>query len=82
MVKGKGRRPKKEITLPRLKLMVVTIGVRAANFITRVEDPLFKMNNLDGSTCVLYWFRTDKPLSLFVENSVQPPQPILQEVET
>ena len=35
VVKGKGKRPKKEITLPRLELMAVTIGVRAANFVTR-----------------------------------------------
>ena len=35
VVKGKGRRPKKEITLPRLELMAVTIGVRAANFVTK-----------------------------------------------
>ena len=34
VVKRKGKRPKK-ITLPHLELMAVTIGVRAANFVTR-----------------------------------------------
>ena len=35
VIKGKGRRFKKEITLPHLELMAVTIGVRAANFVTK-----------------------------------------------
>jgi len=63
---------KKEITLPHLKLLVVTIGVRAANFVTiGVHIPLVKRIIWTDSTCVLLWLRTDKPLSLFVENRIK-----------
>ena len=66
------KKPKKEITLPRLELMAVTIGIRAANFVTReLKIPSLKRTIWTDSTCVLYWFRTDKPLSLFVDNRVK-----------
>ena len=72
VVKGKDKRPKKEITLPRLELMAVTIGVCAANFVTReLKIPSLKRTIWTDSTCVLYWLRTNKPLSLFVENHVK-----------
>ena len=72
VVKGKGRRPKKEITLPCLELMAVTIGVCAANFFTKeLKIPSLKRTIWTDSTCILYWLRTDKPLSLFVENHVK-----------
>ena len=72
VVKGKGKRPKKEITLPRLELMAVTIGVCAANFVTReLKITSLKRTIWTDSTCVLYWLRTNKPLSLFVENRVK-----------
>ena len=60
MVKEKSRKPKKEITLPHLELMAVTIAVRAANFITKdLMIPSLKRTFWTGSTCVLYWLRID-----------------------
>ena len=72
VVKRKGKRPKKEITLPCLELMAVTIGVCAANFVTKeLKIPSLKRTIWTDSTCVLCWLRTNKPLSLFVENHVK-----------
>jgi len=69
---GKVKKPRKETTLPRLELLAVTIGVRAANFVTKeLKIPSLKRTIWTDSTCVLYWLRTDKPLSLFVENRVK-----------
>jgi len=42
---GKGKKPRKEITLPRLELLAVTIGVCAANFVTK--ELKIPENNLD-----------------------------------
>ena len=50
----------------------MTIGVRAANFVTKeLKIPSLKRTIWTDSTCVLYWLTTDKPLSLFVENRVK-----------
>ena len=66
------KKPKKEITLPHLELLAVTIGVRAANFVTReLKIPSLKRTIWTDSTCVLYWLRTNKPLSLFVDNRMK-----------
>jgi len=60
------------MTLPRLELLAVTIGVHAANFIRKeLKIPSLKRTIWTDSTCVLCWLRTDKPLSLFVENCVK-----------
>lgn len=68
----KGKGPKKEITLPRLELLAATNGVLATNFVTReLKIPSLKQTIWKDSTCVLYRLRTDKPLSLFVENRVK-----------
>lgn len=68
----KGEGPKKEITLPCLELLAVTIGVCAANFVTReLKIPSLKQTIWTDSTCVLCWLRTDKLLSLFVENRLK-----------
>ena len=66
------KKPKKEITLLHLELLVVTIGVCAANFVTReLKIPSLKTTIWTDSTGVLYWLRTGKPLSLFVDNCVK-----------
>ena len=63
------RRLKKDITLPRLELLAVTIGVRAANFIaSQLNITPLKRYLWTDSTCVSQWLKTSKPLSLFVEN--------------
>jgi len=63
---------KKAITLPKLELLTVTIGVRAANFVSKeLHIPLVKRSIWTDSTCVLFWLNTDKLLSLFVENRVK-----------
>jgi len=68
----KGKKPRKEITLPCLELLAVTIGVCVATFITEeLKIPSLKRKIWIDSTCVLHWLRTDKPLSLFVENRVR-----------
>ena len=66
--KGKGR---KELTIPRLELLAVLIGIRAANFVTKqlrlkITDRILWTD----SQCVLYWLKTKKLLSAFVENRV------------
>ena len=61
----------KEITLPRLELLAMTIGVRAANFVMKQLQgsvPDLRRMLLTDSACVLYWLRANKPLSIFVEN--------------
>ena len=68
--KSKGK-SKKEITIPRLELLAVTIGVCAANFIAKESKFSFIKKILwTDSTCVLHWLKTTKPLPLFVENRV------------
>ena len=68
--KGKGK-SKKEITIPRLELLAVTIGVRAANFVAKELKlcPIKRMLWTD-SACVLHWLKANRQLPLFVENRV------------
>ena len=73
------KRLKKDITLPRLELLAVTIGIRAANFVTSaLKITSLKTVLWTDSTCVLHWLKTSKPLSLFVENRVKE---ILKEID-
>ena len=66
--KGKS---KKEITIPRLELLAVTIGIRAANFVAKeLKFSFIQWILWTDSTCVLHWLKTNKPLPLFVENRV------------
>ena len=53
VVKGKGKRPKKEIILPHLELMAVTIGVHAANFVTR-ELKIPSLNEQSGQILLVF----------------------------
>ena len=62
----------KDITIPRLELLAVLIGVRAANFLVKeLGVNVFKRILWSDSQCVLHWLKTRKPLSLFVENRVK-----------
>ena len=72
MSKKKQTRKKcKDITLPRLELLAVLIGVRAGNFVTKeLKLPISKRILWTDSECVLHWMKTTKPLPLFVENRI------------
>lgn len=64
----------REITLPHLELLAVTIGVWAANFVIKEfnNSPLLMKRTLfTDSACVLHWLMSNKPLPLFVENRVK-----------
>ena len=63
---------KGNITLPRLELLAVNIGIRAANFVAReLKLPSLRRVLWTDSTCVLHWLKTNKPLPTFVENRVK-----------
>ena len=59
----------KQLTLPRLELLAVLIGVRATKFVTsELKVPISKRTILSDSQCVLHWMRANKPLPVFVQN--------------
>jgi len=61
---------KKDLTLPRLELLAVNIGIRAANFVVReLRLPSLRRILWTNSTCVLHWLKANKPT--FVENRVK-----------
>ena len=61
-----------EVTLPRLELLGVLIGVRAANFITKeLKLPISRRYLWTDSECVLHWMQTSKLLPSFVENRIK-----------
>ena len=58
--------------IPRLELLVVLIGIRAANFVMKqlrlkITDRILWTD----SQCVLYWLKTKKLLLVFVESRVR-----------
>ena len=62
----------KKLTVPRLELMGVLIGVRAANFVaSELKLTVTERILWTDSQCVLYWLKTRKPLPVFVENRVR-----------
>ena len=69
MNKGESR---KELAIPRLELLAVLIAIRVANFVTKelrlkITDRILWTD----SQCVLYWLKTKKPLSVFVEDHIR-----------
>ena len=61
----------KDVTLPRLELLAVLIGVHAGNFVTKeLKLPISKRILWTNSECVLHRMKTTKPLPLFVENRI------------
>ncbi|XP_045185375.2 uncharacterized protein LOC123543362 [Mercenaria mercenaria] len=62
--------PTKGMSIPRMELMGVLIGVRCVNFVkNKLNLPIDEVC-LSDSQCVLSWIATDKPLSVFVQNRV------------
>ena len=63
---------KAEVSIPRLELLGVLIGVRALNFVRRALDmPVQSCTLWTDSACVLSWIASHKPLPRFVHNRIQ-----------
>ena len=59
------------MTIPRLELMAVLIGVRSLNVVeSELKLPVEKKFLWTDSKCVLNWISTKKDLSVFVRNRV------------
>ena len=64
--------PVRKITIPRLELIGVAIGVKCLNFVGKQLAIDFKCKRLfTDSQCVLHWLLDKKTLSLFVENRLR-----------
>ena len=64
--------PVRKITIPRLELIAVVIGIRSLNFVTRHLELNIKRRRLwTDSQCVWHWLVDKKPLSVFVENRLR-----------
>ncbi len=64
--------PVKEISIPRLELMGVLIGVRCLKFLqTQLRLKLEGKYVLTDSQCVLKWIDSEKDLPVFVKNRVR-----------
>ena len=63
--------PKTSISIPRLELLALLIGVRSLNFVSK-ELGLTDNRRIvwTDSQCVLNWIKTKKPLSVFVQNRI------------
>lgn len=64
--------PLKTMTIPRLELMAVTIGVRCIRFVKQELNIQIQGIHLwTDSQCVLKWIESEKDLSVFVANRVK-----------
>ena len=69
---GKGKSKLRKLTIPRLELLAVVIGIRAANFVVHeLRLNISERIIWTDSQCVLYWLKTRKPLSVFVDNRIK-----------
>ena len=69
---GKGKSKLKKLTIPRLELLAVVIGIRAANFVVHeLRLNISERILWTDSQCVLHWLKTKKPLSVFVDNRIK-----------
>ena len=60
------------MTIPRLELMAVLIGVRCVNFVKeQLKISVEGINIWTDSQCVLKWLKSEKDLSVFVRNRVK-----------
>lgn len=60
------------MTIPRLELMAVLIGVRYVEFVKQqMKLPIQKMCLRTDSQCVLGWIKTTKNSRVFVKNTVR-----------
>ena len=59
----------KGISIPRLELLALIIGVRATQYVQEeLQLPIQQKIIWTDSKCVLYWLKTSKILSVFVAN--------------
>lgn len=64
--------PMKGMTIPRLELMAVLIGVRCLTFVQgQLKIPIQYKYLWTDSQCVLQWIVSEKDLSVFVKNRVK-----------
>ena len=65
--KNQCRHGRKQVTLPRLELLAVVIGIRVINFVTSELKLLITTRMLfTDSECVLHWIRATKQLPVFI----------------
>ena len=72
LIFAKTRLAPENMTIPRLELMGVLIGVRALQFVT--SELRLRLKNtivFTDSMCVLHWLQSQKPLSVFVTNRLK-----------
>jgi hypothetical protein len=59
------------VSIPRLELMAVLIGVRCLNFVRgQLQTPIHETHLFTDSQCTLQWISSTKQLSVFVRNRV------------
>ena len=64
--------PNEKISLPRLELLAVLIGVRSLSFVeSELTLEISEKMLWTGSQCILQWIKTKKPLTVFVENRLR-----------
>ena len=64
--------PQKIMSIPRLELLGVVIGVRAAKFVhSQLRQPIAEQVLWTDSQCVLHWIASWKTLARFVDNRIQ-----------
>ncbi len=64
--------PVKSMTIPRLELLAVLIGVRCVTFVEgQLKLPLESIVLMTDSQCVLQWISAKKKLPVFIENRVK-----------
>ena len=63
--------PKKTMSIPRLELLALLIGIRSLKFVSK-ELELENTQKIvwTDSQCVLHWLKSSKPLSTFVKNRI------------
>ncbi|MCP4486607.1 MAG: hypothetical protein GY820_04700, partial [Gammaproteobacteria bacterium] len=60
------------VSLPRLELMALVIGVRVAHFVkTQLKLQIDSTHIFSDSECVLKWLTSTKPLTIFVSNRLK-----------
>lgn len=63
--------PVKKLTIPKLELLTVVIGVRCLNFVkTQLRIPISQLTIFTDSKCVLSWLTSEKTLPVFERNRV------------
>ena len=69
--KNQCKHGQKQVTLPRLELLAVVIGVRVINFVTSELKLLITKRMLfTDSECVLHWIKATKQLPVFIQNRI------------